>query len=338
MTRNNENLQNNENLLVNDKLKEIEKNPVSENESEKATQNISVLKNVVAGTVGVATGGAGLMAAMSFKEPDEPIQDPKLESLPEYFIEPASESALELELESENFDGSQVLVAHKVSDDMSFNQAFATARQEVGSGGVFKWHGNVYGTYYSNEWQGFSDEYQQAFSRYQYNIETEPQLAEILQFTDEPLFSEEQQFFEEPQSAEADIIDQENFYPVDVIDYNNLAEIKVVSENDDDVFIINSESFKLSENEFNILNAKFDGNNAALLDINGDGDYDIKVIDDNSEFDYSSFHEVEVNNANIEEIHELIVAPFVDNSFDYNIDENDFMSDFNNNADISNFI
>ncbi len=49
-------------------------------------------------------------------------------------------------------------VAHTVSDDMSFSDAFATAREEVGPGGIFYWHGKPYGTYYENEWNAMSEE------------------------------------------------------------------------------------------------------------------------------------------------------------------------------------
>lgn len=53
-----------------------------------------------------------------------------------------------------------VLVAHSVSDDMSFSEAFASARNEVGPGGAFVWHGNVYGTYRGDdaEWQEMTAE------------------------------------------------------------------------------------------------------------------------------------------------------------------------------------
>lgn len=48
-----------------------------------------------------------------------------------------------------------VRVAH-VDDDMSFSQAFADARAQVGPGGVFEWHGRAYGTYYKEEWDNMS--------------------------------------------------------------------------------------------------------------------------------------------------------------------------------------
>lgn len=50
-----------------------------------------------------------------------------------------------------------------VSDDMSFSEAFAAARQEVGPGGVFEWHGGVYGTYYANEWNDMTPEQRAEF-------------------------------------------------------------------------------------------------------------------------------------------------------------------------------
>lgn len=47
-------------------------------------------------------------------------------------------------------------VAGSVNDSMSFNQAFAAARAELGAGGVFEWRGGVYGTYYATEWNSMS--------------------------------------------------------------------------------------------------------------------------------------------------------------------------------------
>lgn len=59
---------------------------------------------------------------------------------------------------SEQVVGHDMDVALSVNDSMSFNQAFAAARQELGAGGLFVWHGNTYGTYYANEWNSMTDE------------------------------------------------------------------------------------------------------------------------------------------------------------------------------------
>ena len=49
-----------------------------------------------------------------------------------------------------------VAVATKVNDDMSFADAFAAARTDVGTGGAFVWHGDVYSTYTVEEWNTLS--------------------------------------------------------------------------------------------------------------------------------------------------------------------------------------
>lgn len=49
-------------------------------------------------------------------------------------------------------------MATTVNDDMSFSEAFAAARAEVGGGGAFVWNGNVYSTYTAEEWEAMTDE------------------------------------------------------------------------------------------------------------------------------------------------------------------------------------
>lgn len=52
-----------------------------------------------------------------------------------------------------------------VNDDMSFSDAFAAAREDVGSGGVFFWRGNLYNTFTREEWDAMSDEDKNDFGR-----------------------------------------------------------------------------------------------------------------------------------------------------------------------------
>lgn len=41
-------------------------------------------------------------------------------------------------------------------DELSFGEAFQSARAELGPGGVFRWHGNIYNTYTVEEWDQLS--------------------------------------------------------------------------------------------------------------------------------------------------------------------------------------
>lgn len=54
--------------------------------------------------------------------------------------------------------------AGKVDDTMSFERAFEVARDEVGMGGVFSWHGNWYNTFIKEEWGSLSLDQRQQFT------------------------------------------------------------------------------------------------------------------------------------------------------------------------------
>jgi len=60
----------------------------------------------------------------------------------------------------------QIPVATTVNDNMSFGEAFAAARTETGPGGVFEWHGNLYGTYTAEEWNAMSAEERADYGRH----------------------------------------------------------------------------------------------------------------------------------------------------------------------------
>jgi hypothetical protein len=49
-------------------------------------------------------------------------------------------------------------IAKGSNDSMAFEDAFRSARKEVGAGGVFRWHGKVYDTYIDEEWKAMTPE------------------------------------------------------------------------------------------------------------------------------------------------------------------------------------
>lgn len=75
-------------------------------------------------------------------------------------------------------DGS-VQIASGVSDDMSFSEAFEAARSELGPGGVFEWHGNVYSTYTAEEWDNMAeDEKDDYFSHFNWSASSDDEPAD----------------------------------------------------------------------------------------------------------------------------------------------------------------
>lgn len=94
--------------------------------------NKTAWKNVTLGGVsGILIGAGAIYAANAYGQ--EPAQDNPSDS---------------------NNDSLQVA---KTNDDMSFGDAFAAARAEVGPGGVFYWHGGIYNTYTAEEWNAMTE-------------------------------------------------------------------------------------------------------------------------------------------------------------------------------------
>ena len=110
---------------------------VVNNDSQKKSKLSSVTKLMGAAGVGVLIGGVGI-ALTSAQLPDQPAE-----------VDTQSDDL-------SNLVDDQLPVASTVSDDMTFSEAFAAARAEVGPGGVFEWHGQLFGTYTRAEWGAMS--------------------------------------------------------------------------------------------------------------------------------------------------------------------------------------
>jgi len=107
---------------------------------------------VAAGAVGAVGALGGVALVMSFVDSGETgIKEEPL---------PVPDDA--------TFNPTDVQQASKVTDDMTFAEAFAAARKETGSGGIFFWKGGCYGTYYKTEWEQLPNDYKKAYSNYPY--------------------------------------------------------------------------------------------------------------------------------------------------------------------------
>ena len=133
----------------------------------------------------------------------------------------------------------------EVSDDMSFDEAFASARKQVGAGGVFEWRGKLYGTYYKNEWDAMS---QADKDQYAANVFGTPQAKVHNEKKDMP----------EVGSGEDGKYNIQQVYGATTV-------------TDDD------------GNPMTMVGAKVNGHNAILCDINQDDKIDAMVIDANDD-------------------------------------------------------
>ncbi|MEM7655232.1 MAG: hypothetical protein AAF399_03820 [Bacteroidota bacterium] len=77
-----------------------------------------------------------------------------LEAVPEAEMVPDSELS---EMAGDMIaEGQAISLSTIVHDGMNFDEAFGNAREELGAGGTFVWRGNIYGTYYKEEWENLS--------------------------------------------------------------------------------------------------------------------------------------------------------------------------------------
>lgn len=113
------------------------------NEKKKDGTMAAALAGVAGVVVGAAAGGGVAYAA----------------------TRPEEETPAEEDVQVDNDDANVNISGEMTCDDsLSFSQAFAQARAQLGPGGVFHWHGGTYGTYYANEWNAMSPAEQEAFT------------------------------------------------------------------------------------------------------------------------------------------------------------------------------
>ena len=194
-----------------------------------------------------------------------------------------------------------VPVAHNVSDDMSFQDAFDSARLEVGAGGVFEWHGYIYSTYTADEWNSMSqaerDDYASHFN-WQGDTPDSAQ-AEPAQASDDvavvsasPSHTAAAQGEGPDYAATASAHEAEE---VVITDDDLMADAS--SDDDMDVQVLGVQHD--DENNVNVATAVVDGNDALLVDIDNDNVFDVIAIDSNHDSSFSDEEVFDISSQNI---------------------------------------
>ena len=263
-------------------------------------------------------------------------------------------------------------LAESVSEDMSFGDAFAMARQETGPGGVFEWRGTLYNTYYKDEWENMSDEDKSDFVAsyqnvapegiaYQSDIEYTPN-AELVSNEGEIFLEDEivtNEYGEEmrigyfKQGDEYIVkIDVDNDNQYDYIADPETNQLIGLNGNEDvdlnqfadegGVEPIMSETIQI-EGYDALVTVYSDGHQEALIDIDGDGTYDTKLsvdLDGNLEVydSYGNLVDQQVLDMGEEDIPTVEEDLYVETGTDYidnQLEDDDFGDDFNDSGDVS---
>jgi hypothetical protein len=188
-----------------------------------------------------------------------------------------------------NIDES-ISIAESVNDDMTFDEAFAAARAEVGAGGAFEWRGGVYGTYYAEEWESMSAEEKAEFGDQFEFIAADEAEPEPIDVTVDELLAAEDEVVAVPEPA----VDPEPEIEVEV----------------DNVYHVED----AHGNEASFIEVAVDGEDVHLVDEDGDGVIDVMVYDENGDgvIDEAEMFDVSEEGLMVEDFVEMVEEPAAD--------------------------
>ena len=162
----------------------------------------------------------------------------------------------------------------KHHDELSFRDAFNAARAEMGPGGVFRWHGNLYNTYTADEWAAMSESEKDAFAEL-VSPEVSPEDIDT-----EQLVAEAEAEVEKTEVEDTDVTVAE--VPENDAELTAASEQPVQSD-DDDVRVVGFGEVTL-DNGHNVTVQEIDvnGQRVAVIDIDQDGTADVAMSDLNN--------------------------------------------------------
>lgn len=217
----------------------IEKRPVINGQQETKKEG-SAWKHVTLGGVSGILMGAGLLYA------GQSVAATKTDT-PEENADAATEEAQQVEGANE-----PTLPVAQMHNDMSFGEAFAAARAEVGPGGVFIWHGGIYNTYTADEWNAMTPQQKNDFA---HQVNPEVRAHEVPTPTD----------------AHPDVAAQ----PATDADVHTVSDTS-------DVYVVEqqiAQNFDMGDDVHIVGYANAEGHLVVGYDSTGDGQADVAIID-----------------------------------------------------------
>ena len=224
----------------------IEKRPNSNGQQETKKEG-SAWKHVTLGGVSGILMGAGLLYA------GQTVAATKTD-VPEEATDATTTDAATAEAQQADSATEATLPVAQMHNEMSFGEAFAAARAEVGPGGVFIWHGGIYNTYTADEWNAMTPQQKNDFA---HQVNPEVRAHEVPTPTD----------------AHPDVAAQ----PATDADVHTVSDTSDVQMVDPQV----AQGYQALEGEdVHIVGyANVDGHLAVGYDLNNDGQADVAIID-----------------------------------------------------------
>ena len=167
-----------------------------------------------------------------------------------------------------------------VDDSMSFSQAFEAARAQVGAGGVFTWHGNIYNTYTAQEWKALSHDDQQQFAN---RVKPEVSPADI--DANQVAETEQEPTAEDPDVQVAQNATVQSEEPKPAESAQSEAQTSVTSWNEiaqeeNDVRVVGFREITVgSGRSINMQELDINGQRVAVIDVDKDGVPDLAMTD-----------------------------------------------------------
>ena len=197
----------------------------------------------------------------------------------------------------------------QVSDGMSFSEAFHSAHDQVGPGGVFVWHGQVYSTFTEDEWNSMTPAEQAEFGNHVHVQYDEPshasaqlaaQSAPAVEVVSEPAANtgthDEQVAHagtQEPQVTVAQQPEQTNVTEGEVpqVEPEVLA-YETVSGADG--------------SQMDVAVVSVGGQTVGVYDVNQDGTADLLVADENNnqQIEENEIHDISSENVSMQALHD----------------------------------
>lgn len=116
----------------------------------------------IGGVTGILMGAGGMYAATASGKEESATE--RVDIIPDK-AEEKTETIVNSTVEAPTHVAENGLKVAEVDQNLSFGQAFQAAREAVGAGGVFHWHGGIYNTYRLEEWNAMSAEERHQFAQ-----------------------------------------------------------------------------------------------------------------------------------------------------------------------------